>query len=85
MKTLEELGYEKFEEDECKAIYRRKDNRRIRIVVDKKKKEVFKRWAPTGDLLEIWKNIDEMKAIIALLEEKNEPGNRRNRKQGRKA
>lgn len=70
MKTLEELGYEKFEEDECKAIYRRKDNRRIRIVVDKKKKEVFKRWAPTGDLLEIWKNIDEMKAVLAILEEK---------------
>lgn len=70
MKTLEELGYEKVKEDECEAIYRRKDNRRIRIVVDKKKKEVFKRWASTGDLLEIWKSIDEMKAVLAILEEK---------------
>lgn len=70
MKTLEELGYEKVEENEKENIYERKDNKSIRIFVHKKKKQVFKHWNVDGYLLATWMSMDELKAVLAILEEK---------------
>lgn len=69
MKTLEDLGYEKAGERKGIIIYERKDLRDMHILVDKTRKLAWRDCDIDGSCIPAWLTIDEMKAIMALLEE----------------
>lgn len=69
MKTLEQLGYKKVKENQEKIVYESIVVESISIRIDKKTKEVFKDCYVNGYSIAQWMNMDELKAVLAILEE----------------